>query len=150
MPWIFALVGLIVGIVIGVLITRLTTPDYKKHKVIQKNLDAAKFELEQKRQDIADHFAQTAEMLDTLGKDYTKLYQHMESTSAEMLSHLPDQDNPFSKKTALQNVEQQPSKPSDADNTGLAPKDYVSGSSGQLTEDNEKEFVKSAEVVTLR
>ncbi len=43
--WIFALVGLIVGIVIGVLITRLTTPDYKKHKVIQKNLDAAKYEI---------------------------------------------------------------------------------------------------------
>ena len=43
---------------------------------MQKELEAAKFELEQQRQELVDHFAQTAEMLDTLGKDYTKLYQH--------------------------------------------------------------------------
>ncbi|MCL9781493.1 Z-ring associated protein ZapG [Vibrio sp. S4M6] len=150
MPWIFALVGLIAGIVIGVLITRLTTPDYKKHKVIQKNLDAAKYELEQKRQEVADHFAQTAEMLDTLGKDYTKLYQHMENTSAEMLSHLPEQDNPFSKKTTTPKTEEPKSPPPPPTSSDEAPKDYASGSSGLLEGDSDKEYVKSAEVVTLR
>ncbi|KOO11179.1 hypothetical protein AKJ18_30440, partial [Vibrio xuii] len=74
MPWIYALVGLVVGAVLGVIISRLTTPEYKKQKNIQKELDTAKFELEQQKQDLADHFAQTAEMLDSLGKEYTKLY----------------------------------------------------------------------------
>lgn len=59
------------------LIARLTTPQYKTQKNLQKELESAKFTLEQQRQELSDHFAQTAEMLDTLGKDYTKLYQHM-------------------------------------------------------------------------
>ncbi|TON09838.1 hypothetical protein CGH64_23685, partial [Vibrio parahaemolyticus] len=85
MPWIYAIVGLLVGTIVGVVISRLTTPEYKKQKSVQKELEAAKFELEQQRQELVDHFAQTAEMLDTLGKDYTKLYQHMAKTSSELL-----------------------------------------------------------------
>eukprot|EP00764_Aduncisulcus_paluster_P003560 gnl/Carplike_NY0171/15536_a23256_52.p1 GENE.gnl/Carplike_NY0171/15536_a23256_52~~gnl/Carplike_NY0171/15536_a23256_52.p1 ORF type:complete len:132 (+),score=12.78 gnl/Carplike_NY0171/15536_a23256_52:42-437(+) len=101
MPWIYAIVGLLVGTIVGVVISRLTTPEYKKQKSVQKELEAAKFELEQQRQELVDHFAQTAEMLDTLGKDYTKLYQHMAKTSSELLPNLPEQDNPFDKKTAM-------------------------------------------------
>ncbi|MGI3027111.1 ZapG family protein, partial [Vibrio cholerae] len=71
MPWIYAIVGLLVGIVAGIVIARLTTPQYKTQKSLQKDLDSAKFEIEQHRQELADHFAQAAEMLDTLGKDYT-------------------------------------------------------------------------------
>ena len=100
MPWIYALVGLLVGTLLGVIISRLTTPGYKKQKSTQKELETAKFELEQQKQDLADHFAQTAEMLDSLGKEYTKLYQHMTKTSSELLPNLPDQDNPFNKKVA--------------------------------------------------
>ncbi len=85
--------------------------------------------LEQKRQEVADHFAQTAEMLDTLGKDYTKLYQHMESTSSEMLSHLPEQDNPFSKKTTQLEADEQET-PKTPNNVDQAPKDYANGASG--------------------
>ena len=55
---------------------------------MQKDLESAKFELEQQKQDLVDHFAQTAEMLDSLGKEYTKLYQHMAKTSSELLPNL--------------------------------------------------------------
>ncbi|MGB5803777.1 MAG: DUF1043 family protein, partial [Vibrio anguillarum] len=80
MPWIYAIVGLLVGAVLGMVISRLTTPQYKNQKSLQKELDNAKFSLEQQRQELSDHFAQAAEILDTLGKDYTKLYQHMAKT----------------------------------------------------------------------
>ncbi|TON98138.1 hypothetical protein CGH50_03240, partial [Vibrio parahaemolyticus] len=50
MPWIYAIVGLLVGTIVGVVISRLTTPEYKKQKSVQKELEAAKFELEQQRQ----------------------------------------------------------------------------------------------------
>ena len=145
MPWIYAIVGLLVGTIIGVVISRLSTPEYKKQKSVQKELEAAKFELEQQRQELVDHFAQTAEMLDTLGKDYTKLYQHMAKTSAELLPNLPEQDNPFDKKTAMS------AESIDEDQSDISeqPKDYAKGATGLLKE-QVKEIIDAQEVVTAK
>jgi uncharacterized membrane-anchored protein YhcB (DUF1043 family) len=138
-------VGLLVGTIVGVVISRLTTPEYKKQKSVQKELEAAKFELEQQRQELVDHFAQTAEMLDTLGKDYTKLYQHMAKTSSELLPNLPEQDNPFDKKTAMSSdkVEE------DQSDVNEQPKDYANGATG-LLKDQEKEIIDAPEAVTAK
>ncbi|MCL9775052.1 Z-ring associated protein ZapG [Vibrio methylphosphonaticus] len=141
MPWIYAVVGLLVGAILGIVISRLTTPQYKKQKTIQKDLESAKFALEQQRQELSDHFAQSAEMLDTLGKDYTKLYQHMAKTSAELLPNLPEQDNPFVKKIAEHNVE--PTASSDIDEQ---PKDYANGATGLLREE-QKQVIEKPELV---
>ncbi|CAE6885002.1 Z-ring associated protein ZapG [Vibrio alginolyticus] len=145
MPWIHAIVGLLVGTIIGVVVSRLTTPGYKKQKSVQKELESAKFELEQQRQELVDHFAQSAEMLDTLGKDYTKLYQHFAKTSSELLPNLPEQDNPFDMKTAMtaeQISEDQP-------DLGEQPKDYASGATG-LLKDQEKEIINAPEAITAK
>ncbi|MDA0148738.1 Z-ring associated protein ZapG [Vibrio sp. LaRot3] len=148
MPWIYALVGLLVGTVLGMIISRLTTPGYKKQKSVQKELDAAKFELEQQKQDLTDHFAQSAEMLDTIGKEYTKLYQHMAKTSSELLPKLPEQDNPFAKKITESNAQSANSQSDDA-SLEQAPKDYASGATGLLKE-QKKEILDSGEVVTAK
>ncbi|HCG7133770.1 TPA: DUF1043 family protein [Vibrio parahaemolyticus] len=145
MPWIYAIVGLLVGTIVGVVISRLTTPEYKKQKSVQKELEAAKFELEQQRQELVDHFAQTAEMLDTLGKDYTKLYQHMAKTSSELLPNLPEQDNPFDKKTAMSSEQIKEDKPE----VNEQPKDYANGATG-LLKDQEKEIINAPDVVTAK
>ncbi len=149
MPWIYAVLGLVIGAILGVVISRLTTPNYKKQKSTQKELDSTKFQLEQQRQELADHFAQTAELLDTLGKDYTKLYQHMVKTSGELLPEQPEQDNPFSKKIAEYTVpSEEKSEPLD-EVLDEAPKDYASGSTGLLKE-QEKQILHSDEVVTAK
>ncbi len=145
MPWIHAIVGLLVGTIIGVVVSRLTTPGYKKQKSVQKELESAKFELEQQRQELVDHFAQTAEMLDTLGKDYTKLYQHFAKTSSELLPNLPEQDNPFDKKTAMTTEQISEDQP----DTGAQPKDYASGATG-LLKDQEKEIINAPEAITAK
>ncbi|AGB08937.1 Z-ring associated protein ZapG [Vibrio parahaemolyticus] len=145
MPWIYAIVGLLVGTIVGVVISRLTTPEYKKQKSVQKELEAAKFELEQQRQELVDHFAQTAEMLDTLGKDYTKLYQHMAKTSSELLPNLPEQDNPFDKKTAMSSEQIKEDQPE----VNEQPKDYANGATG-LLKDQEKEIINAPDVVTAK
>lgn len=145
MPWIYAIVGLLVGTIVGVVISRLTTPEYKKQKSVQKELEAAKFELEQQRQELVDHFAQTAEMLDTLGKDYTKLYQHMAKTSSELLPNLPEQDNPFDKKTAMSSEQIKEDQPE----VNEQPKDYANGAIG-LLKDQEKEIINAPDVVTAK
>ncbi|EGQ7776613.1 TPA: Z-ring associated protein ZapG [Vibrio parahaemolyticus] len=145
MPWIYAIVGLLVGTIVGVVISRLTTPEYKKQKSVQKELEAAKFELEQQRQELVDHFAQTAEMLDTLGKDYTKLYQHMAKTSSELLPNLPEQDNPFDKKTAMSSEQIKEDQPE----VNEQPKDYANGATG-LLKDQEKEIINAPDMVTAK
>nr|WP_319555620.1 Z-ring associated protein ZapG [uncultured Vibrio sp.] len=145
MPWIHAIVGLLVGTIVGVVISRLTTPEYKKQKSVQKELESAKFELEQQRQELVDHFAQTAEMLDTLGKDYTKLYQHLAKTSSELLPNLPEQDNPFDKKTAMASDQIKEEQP----NVNEQPKDYANGATG-LLKDQEKEVITAPEAVTAK
>lgn len=139
MPWIYAIIGLLVGGVLGVVLTRIMTPNYKQQQNIQKDLETAKFALEQHRQELTDHFAQSAELLDTLGKDYTKLYQHMAKTSAELLPNIPEQDNPFTQKLtqADNSTEALPEQ---------APKDYANGATG-LLRTPEKEIIHSSEVI---
>lgn len=141
MLWIYALVGLLIGTVLGIIISRITTPGYKKQKTIQKDLESAKFELEQQKQDLTDHFAKTADMLDSLGKEYTKLYQHMAKTSSELLPSLPEQDNPFSKKVAEQS-DASIKAPTDKTSSVIseAPKDYASGSTGLLKEEKKQQL----------
>ncbi|MEF1230935.1 Z-ring associated protein ZapG, partial [Vibrio fortis] len=140
MPWMYAVGGLLIGIILGVAISRLTTPEYKKQKNVQKELDTAKFALEQQRQELADHFAKTAEMLDTLGKDYTKLYQHMEKTSAELIPNLPEQDNPFVKTAAAHSDKSSEKADSKVSTIDEQPKDYANGATG-LFSDEKKEVI---------
>lgn len=148
MPWIYAILGLLVGCIAGVIITRLTTPQYKNQKSLQKDLDSAKFTIEQQRQELIDHFAQTAEMLDTIGKDYTKLYQHLAKTSSELIPNLPEQDNPFIKtmvkhspeKDAESNKKPQPEQP---------PKDYASEATGLLRSED-KPIIHSKDIVDVQ
>ncbi|CCN47207.1 conserved hypothetical protein [Vibrio nigripulchritudo MADA3029] len=138
MPGMYIVIGIVIGLIAGYFLAKLMTPDVNKQKSIQKELEKSKFELEQQRQELADHFAQTAEMLDVLGKDYTKLYQHMAKTSTELLPSVPEQDNPFVKKIA-QHTEEAPVPESDDQQQ---PKDYAHGATG-LLKDKEKEIVNS-------
>ncbi|MEH0742191.1 DUF1043 family protein [Vibrio cholerae] len=153
MPWIYALVGLLVGAVLGVLFSRISTPGYKKQKNIQKDLDNTKFQLEQQKQDLTDHFAQTAEMLDALGKEYTKLYQHMAKTSGELLPNIPEQDNPFVKKITEQASTESEviSEQTHSVDTPMdeAPKDYAQGATGLLKE-QKKPVVDEKEVLSAK
>ncbi|KDO15014.1 membrane protein [Vibrio metoecus] len=144
MPWIYAIAGLLVGIAVGMLIARLTTPQYKTQKNLQKELESTKFTLEQQRQELSDHFAQTAEMLDTLGKDYTKLYQHMAKTATDLIPNLPEQDNPFSK--LAQQKESENKQPEELEQP---PKDYALGATG-LLRGEEKAIIRSADLVNAK
>ncbi|MEZ8965617.1 Z-ring associated protein ZapG [Vibrio breoganii] len=141
MPWIYAIVGLFVGIIIGVIISRVTTPQYQKQKEIQKELETSKFELEQQRQDLNDHFSESAQILDNIGKEYRKLYEHMANTSNELLPNLPAQDNPFAERLETREASSEAKTSSNE-----APKDYANGATGMLKEE-QKEILKAPEAI---
>ncbi len=147
MPWIYAVVGLLAGCIVGVIISRITTPQYKNQKSLQKELDSAKYALEQQRQELMDHFAQTAEMLDTIGKDYTKLYQHLAKTSSELIPNIPEQDNPFVKTIEKHNRLEHFDHISDDDEIADAqPKDYANGATG-LFKGEEKQIISDEDAL---
>jgi uncharacterized membrane-anchored protein YhcB (DUF1043 family) len=136
MPWNYAIIGLLVGCVVGVIVSRITTPQYKNQKNLQKELDGTKFALEQQRQELMDHFSQTADMLDTIGKDYTKLYQHLAKTSSELIPNVSEQDNPFLKTIEKNNRLTNATDAEDETNSDTPPKDYANGPTGLLKGEN--------------
>lgn len=98
MAWINALILVVIGIFIGLLMAWLIMRDNAQHKDLKKALEKSQNELEQYRQELSEHFTQSAHLLDGISRDYNKLYQHMAKTSAELMQHQPEHDNPFAKK----------------------------------------------------
>ena len=125
MAWIYALLILSAGIVIGAFAARLGNKSLKQQKELKKDLDKSKYELEQYRQELVDHFACSAELLDNIAKDYSKLYEHMAKTSTELMPNLPEQDNPFSRRISTLESVQQIAEP-----VHDQPRDYANGATG--------------------
>ncbi len=144
MFWVYGIICMSIGLILGIVITRLTSPQHKQHQKIKKELEAAQFNLNQQRQELTDHFSKTAELMDTLGKDYTKLFQHMVNTSTELLPGLPEQDQPFIKEIAQ--VEATEAAEVAKDEVNTQPKDYAQGATGLLTPE-EKEIIEAPDMV---
>ena len=123
--WRAALLGLVVGFAIGYFLLRFTKGSVKKQVKTETELGQLKAQLENQKQQLEKHFAESANLLKTLAQDYQHLYQHFASASVQLLPEL-DEKALFQ----AQNV-------GGADETSTAvsddqPKDYSEGSSGLL------------------
>ena len=123
--WRAALLGLVVGFVIGYFLLRFTKGSVKKQVKTETELRVLKEQLENQKQQLEKHFAESANLLKTLAQDYQHLYQHFAGASVQLLPEL-DEKALFQ----AQNV-------GGADETSTAvsddqPKDYSEGSSGLL------------------
>lgn len=137
MTWTYALIGLAVGIIIGFLIARVTVPAIKHQKTLKQDLEKSKYELEQYRQELGDHFATSATMLEALAKDFNKMYDHMASTSKELMPNLPERDNPFSARLDEMTLSPELNKKVAhiKEEIDSQPKDYANGASGLLKDE---------------
>ena len=123
--WRAALLGLVVGFAIGYFLLRFTKGSVKKQLKPDTELRQLKAQLENQKQQLEKHFAESANLLKTLAQDYQHLYQHFAGASVQLLPEL-DEKALFQ----AQNV-------GGADETSTAvsddqPKDYSEGSSGLL------------------
>lgn len=132
MAWIYALLIFAAGAIAGAFAARLGNKSLKQQKELKKDLDKSKYELEQYRQELVDHFACSSELLDNIAKDYSKLYEHMAKTSTELMPNLPDQDNPFARR--ISTLEAVPESGEAQDQ----PRDYANGATGLLKDEPEK------------
>ena len=123
--WRAALLGLVVGFAIGYFLLRFTKGSVKKQVKTETELRQLKAQLENQKQQLEKHFAESANLLKTLAQDYQHLYQHFAGASVQLLPEL-DEKALFQ----AQNM-------GGADETSTAvsddqPKDYSEGSSGLL------------------
>ncbi|MGY0160117.1 Z-ring associated protein ZapG [Edwardsiella tarda] len=127
MTWEYALIGLVVGLIIGALAMRFGNRKLRQQQALQDELEKSKTDLDQYRQELVNHFARSAELLDNLAKDYRQLYQHMATSSNNLLPDMPAHDNPFRYRLTEADNDQAPVE--------IPPRDYSEGASGLLRAD---------------
>lgn len=124
MTWEYALIGLVVGIIIGALAMRFGNRKLRQQQTLQDELEKNKTDLDQYRLELVNHFARSAELLDNMAKDYRQLYQHMATSSNNLLPDMPVQENPFRYRLTEADNDQAPVE--------IPPRDYSDGASGLL------------------
>ena len=134
--WQAALIGLIIGWVLAYVLLRLTKDSVKKQIKTEAELQQVQTELNNQKQQLEKHFAESAELLKTLAQDYQKLYRHLATSSTQFLPELTN--NPL----FVQNLISAESSENTENNTEKteedikaekdAPRDYSEGSSGIL------------------
>jgi len=95
MTWEYGLIGLVIGIIVGAVAMRFGNKKLREQRSMQYELEKSKAELADYREELTNHFAQSAELLDNMARDYRQLYQHMAKSSNNLLPDMPTQDNPF-------------------------------------------------------
>lgn len=98
MIWINYLITLVLGAVIGFAVANYRNKKTMSTKDLSKELTKTRYELEQHKQELVEHFSRTAALMDTLNKDQAKLSQYMNKSFPKFIPDLPQQDNPFNSK----------------------------------------------------
>lgn len=123
--WQAGLAGLIIGFLLGYFIVRISKGNVKKQLKTESELAQLKTQLNNQKQQLETHFSQSAELLKTLAQDYQKLYQHLATSSSQLLPELSDKTL-FSSNLLTENQQAEHKTEDDQ------PRDYSEGSSGIL------------------
>lgn len=129
MAW-YVLISFVLGIVIGAVAMRFGNKKLHQQQALQNELEQSKNELAKYRQELVNHFAHSAELLDTMANDYRQLYQHMVKSSNHLLPDMPQHDSPFRYRLTEADNDQAPAN--------LPPRDYSEKASGLLRKDPEE------------
>ncbi|MCW9697979.1 YhcB family protein [Avibacterium sp. 20-129] len=130
--WQPALIGLVVGFVLAYLLLRFTKDSVKKQVKTETELQKVKSELDQQKQHLEKHFSESADLLKTLAQDYQKLYQHLATSSVQLLPQLEGKPL-FKNQLEQKKIEETATKGESENRTEEnAPRDYSEGSSGIL------------------
>nr|WP_246480554.1 DUF1043 family protein [Motiliproteus sediminis] len=123
--WIVGVIALLIGAVIGLLIARSSSGGQSREALIEE-LNDARREMEEYKQEVSVHFAQTADLVNRLTDSYRDVHQHL-SKSAQKLcddetlvaSLMAQEQRPVLTSPATDNAEEQ------TDTAVEAPKDYA-------------------------
>ncbi|GJH42620.1 DUF1043 family protein [Pasteurella canis] len=131
--WQAAVIGLIIGFVISYLLLRFTKDSVKKQVKTEAELQKVKNQLDNQKQQLEKHFAESAELLKNIAQDYQKLYKHLAVSSTQLLPELTHKPL-FSNELITSTSEKHNNI-----NTDEQPRDYSEGSSGLLKNEKNNE-----------
>lgn len=134
--WQAALIGLIIGWVLAYVLLRLTKDSVKKQIKTEAELQQVQTELNNPKQQLEKHFAESADLLKTLAQDYQKLYRHLATSSTQFLPELTNnplfEQNLISAESSEKTENNTEKTEEDIKAEKDAPRDYSEGSSGIL------------------
>ncbi|MWP61374.1 YhcB family protein [Gilliamella sp. Pas-s25] len=81
----YLMIGLVIGFIIGFIFVSVISPKARKYAKVKHELEQAKDELIAQKQMIAKHFSHSAEILDSMAKEFRRLYQHMAENSGQFI-----------------------------------------------------------------
>ena len=79
--------ALLLGALIGILVSRQLSPDTKKTRELERNLDRLLQQQKDYQHEVAEHFTDTAKLLNNLAESYRDVHNHL-AAGATALSHL--------------------------------------------------------------
>lgn len=129
----FTWVGLVIIVAIAAFfIGAFVTKKQFKHDELEEQVEQAKNTLEQYRQDVADHLANTGKLVTKMKDNYDQLLSHVEETNQLLLEdrNKAPAEPFFSKEMTEQLQASLKEHRSDRSNADAQPADYVSGESG--------------------
>lgn len=114
-------VAFVIGIIVGCVIIRAFKGNVRQHIQLENELKETKAKVEEQKQQLEQHFEQSAALLSTLAEDYKKLYDHLAQGSEKLL---PEAEQlTFFKQSQLTLKHENREDP---------PRDYSEGASGLL------------------
>ena len=132
-------VGLIViAAVVAFFIGAFVTKKQFKQDELKEQAEKAENALEQYRQDVADHLANTGKLVNKMKENYDQLLSHVEETNQLLLEdrNKAPAEPYFSKETTEQLQASLKERRSDRSSAAAQPADYVSGESGLFAGQN--------------
>jgi uncharacterized membrane-anchored protein YhcB (DUF1043 family) len=142
MDWTISIVTFIIGSLLGYFICRIQLNGGSGSNEQQAKNEQLQTELNQYKQDVEQHFAGSAELLNKMATDYSKIYQHMAQSQQTLLpdsepaiSPLFIEDKESSVTTQGVNESESPADETtaakeDEPTANHQPNDYVDGSHG--------------------
>lgn len=121
--WTAIIAAFIVGCIVGAALLKTVKGNVQKQLQLEQDLKNTQSQLSEQKEQLEEHFRQSAEMLATLANDYRKLYTHLANSAGQLLPESAPQIEFF------QNAQLKAEEKTEQDNP---PKDYSEGSSGIL------------------
>jgi len=128
MTGISGIIFIIIGAILGFFIARISQGSGSQQK-LRSELKQARQELDQYRQQVADHFAGSAELLEQLARQQQQVYQHMAEQANNLLNEADAKSLEFYQ---YEHALVSPSETDASNDEDLPPRDYANERSGLM------------------
>ena len=81
---IVAVIALICGCLIGALLSKTLSPEQQKARSLETKLQASEERIKEYQQEVTDHFAETAKLVNTLTQSYRDVHEHLASDALKL------------------------------------------------------------------